>query len=124
MAEPLLPELSPHKQEMLRLLAHQPGFEVLVELFDGACAMVNARLVKLNPDDKDYDRKLRDHHISCRVVNEFCSTVLKAIDYHSAVVNTRESEDDDERKQLIEAAAQLLRPGNPYGRSVVKSNGL
>jgi len=121
MASPLLPELSPQKQELLRLLAHQPGFQVLVELFDAACASLNQRLVKLNPEDRDYERKLRDHHLECRVVNEFCSAVLKAIDYHSAAVNVRETEDKESEDRLIEAATQLLRPGNPFGQKVIKS---
>lgn len=123
MASPLLPELSPQKQELLRTLAHQPGFEVLVELFDGACAMFNQRLVKLNPEDRDYDRKLRDHHLECRMVNEFCSAVLKAIDYHSAAVSTRESDSKSEQDDLLNAVQQLLRPGNPYGPKVIKSFG-
>jgi hypothetical protein len=121
MASPLLPELSLQKQELLRLLSHQPGFEVLVQLFDAACVTLNERLVKLNPEDRDYERKLRDHHLECRVINEFCSQVLKAIDYHSTAVSTRESEDRDVQEQLIERAAQLLRPGNPFGRNVIKS---
>jgi len=121
MASPLLPELHPQKQELLRLLAHQPGFQVLVELFDAACASLNQRLVKLNPEDRDYERKLRDHHLECRVVNEFCSAVLKAIDYHTGAVNMRETESQESEDRLIEAATQLLRPGNPYGRKVIKS---
>lgn len=121
MASPLLPELSPQKQELLRLLAHQPGFQTLVELFDAACIQVNKRLVKLDPKDRDYDRQLRDHHLECRVVNEFCAEVLKAIDYHSAAVNARETEDRESEDRLLEAATQLLRPGNPFGRHVIKS---
>jgi hypothetical protein len=120
---PLLAEaLSPQQQEILSTLAHQPGFEILVKLFDAACIQVTKRLVKLNPDDEDYKEKLEIYHRDSRIVNEFCSSVLSAIEFHGAAVRKRKAVDDQDLEDaLAQAAAMILRPGNPYGPNVIKS---
>ncbi len=120
---PLLADaLTAPQQELLATLAHQPVYEVLIKLFDAACTKVNQRLVGLNPEDAEYKQKLEVYHHESRVVNEFCSSVLAAIDFHSEVVRRREITSDEELKDaLAQVAAQILRPGNPYGSRVIKS---
>ena len=121
MATPLLADLSPQKQEILATLAHHPGFEILVQLFDASCVMINQRLVKLDPADEHYESKLKEFHLQSRAINEFCSAVLKAIDYHSEVILNRQDEDSEEQKLLVEAAARILRPmGNPFGPNTIR----
>jgi hypothetical protein len=120
---PLLAEvLNPQQQELLMALAHQPGFEILVKIFEAACLKVTGRLVKLNPEDTEYKQKLEVYHRDSRVVNEFCSSVLSAIEFHGAAVRKRKAVDDQDLEDaLAQAAAMIIRPGNPYGPNVIKS---
>jgi hypothetical protein len=123
-ALPLLAEkLSPQQQELLHALAYQPGFEVLIQLFDDACVSLTQRLIKLNPEDVDYERKLRELHLQSRTVNEFCSAVRKAINFHTSAVSQRRKNAKDEEERLVDAAVELLGPGNPFGSKIIKQSG-
>lgn len=124
MTEPLLfDELTTQQRSALANLAHHPGFDVLVLIFNKSCEMINARLVKLNPEDPEYEKKLARLHLQSRTVNEFCSSVLKSIDLHERIAVMSQQMTEQEIRAVIDAAEPKIKGGNPLASSV-KSNKL
>lgn len=62
-------------------LAQQPGFMVLVKIMNAACERATADVIKLEPSEEGYQRKLMAFQTRARNINEFSSSVLKSIDW-------------------------------------------
>jgi hypothetical protein len=118
--EPLLKDLTPDKQEMLVALASHPGFPILVDLFHEACGTINKKLVALDPEDENYEKVLERYHLQSRVVNEFCSDILKAIGFHAQKLDVARKANEEEVRRLIEGTELHRIPsGNPLGRKTI-----
>jgi hypothetical protein len=123
MAEPLLfDELTMPQRTALANLAHHPGFEVLVTIMNRSCEIINARLVKLDPEDPEYEKQLSRLHLQSRTVNEFCSSVLKSIQFHERMAVLSQQVSEEEIRAAIRAAEPKFTPGNPLASAVGLSN--
>lgn len=122
MAEPLLyDEITPQQRTALAALTRHPGFEVLVLIFNKSCERINSRMVKVNPDDPEYEKKLTRQHLCSRTVNEFCAEVLKSIAFHEQVATVQAQMTEEEIRAAIQDIATQSKPGNPLALAV-KSN--
>jgi hypothetical protein len=122
-AEPLLfDELTMPQRTALAGLAHHPGFEVLVSIMNRSCDIINSRLVKLDPEDPEYEKKLSRLHLQSRTVNEFCSNILKSIQFHELVAIRNQQVSEEEIRAAIKAAEPKIKPGNPLASAVGLSN--
>jgi hypothetical protein len=123
MSEPLLfDEITSQQRLAIANLARHPGYEVLVLIMNKSCEMINARLVKLNPEDPEYEKKLSRLHLQSRTVNEFCSSVLKSIQFHERVAVLSQQVSEEEIRAAIKAAEPQNKPGNPLALAVASSN--
>jgi hypothetical protein len=114
MSEPLLfDELTPQQRSALANLSHHPGYEVLVMIMNKSCEVINTRLVKLDPQDPEYEKKLSRLHLQSRTANEFCSSILKSIEFHERVAVLSQQVTEQEIRAAIEAAEPQIKPGNP-----------
>jgi|SRR5579864_1287711 len=123
MAEPLLyDELTAQQRQMLAALSKHPGWEVLVMVFHKSCDIVNSRLVKLDPMEDGYEKKLASAHLQARTVNEFCSVVKKSVEFHAQLESIKRQVTDESIRRELQDADTQLRAGNPIPTYPVESN--
>jgi len=97
-------------QEKLDLgrMAEHPGFAVQKKLFDDACQQAVRAVIKLNPEEKDFESTLKMRQLVARITNDVCATLLKSIAMHSesgrveVMVKEVEGEVETERVPLGE----------------------
>jgi len=65
-------------------LATHPGYVVLKKLMADACLQPTIALVKIKPDDVDYDRKIKANQLAAHITNDVCATLIKSIIMHTA----------------------------------------
>ena len=120
MSEPLLfDELNSQQRTALANLSHHPGYDVLLMIFNKSCERINARLLKLDPEDAEYDKKVTRLHLISKTVNEFCSKILKSIQIHEQIAVLSQQMSEQEIRAAIEAAEPRTKPGNPLALAAV-----
>ena len=120
MSEPLLfDELNSQQRTALANLSHHPGYDVLLMIFNKSCERINARLLKLDPEDAEYDKKVTRLHLISKTVNEFCLSVVKSIQIHEQIAVLSQQMSEQEIRAAIEAAEPRTKPGNPLALAAV-----
>lgn len=100
MAIPLLAgELTPTERISLAGLKQHPGFSVLEKLFMSACNRATQEVIKLNPTDEGYERKLKALQQKARERSEFSLLILQSIGWQSQA-ETIQSEEKNEKPEL------------------------
>lgn len=80
--QPLLSDqLSETQRLNLTALKHHPGFVVLELILMEACKKATEEVIKLDPMEEAYERKLKALQSRARERNEFCLLVLASIDF-------------------------------------------
>lgn len=106
--QPLLSDsLSETQRLNLSALKQHPGFAVLELMFMEACKRATEEVIKLDPTEEGYERKLKALQSKARDRSEFSLLVLASIDWQSAMVEIS--------KQLPEEKPE----GNRIVRSLV-----
>lgn len=104
MAKLLLEDLNPLDRAHVAALTMQPGWAVVVKMFEQACDIATIRVIQLNPEDVNYSQKLASTQINARATHDFCASVLKSIAAHcTAVGEEREAE-----KEAVENAKKVV----------------
>jgi hypothetical protein len=98
-------ELSPAETVMLGQMTQHGGYKVLVKLMDALCTRATQDVVRLEPEDKDYERKLSVRSQRARTVNETCSVILKSIDAH---VQSAANQEEQEQKEAVDSVAKVF----------------
>ena len=62
--------LTQEQRLYLSSFAKHPGFIVLKKMMEDACRQATTAVIKLNPDDKDFDIKLKNRQMTARIVND------------------------------------------------------
>lgn len=104
-------ELTEAQRVSLAALRQHPGFPVLESLLMAACRRATEEVIKLDPVEEGYERKLKALQSRARERNEFSSLLLKSIDWQSQTVasQTEEKSKPEENrivKQLIPRGRQ------------------
>jgi hypothetical protein len=80
--QPLLSDqLSETQRLNLTALKHHPGFVVLEQMLMEACRIATEEVIKLDPNEEGYERKLKALQSKARERNEFSLLVLASIDF-------------------------------------------
>lgn len=117
--EPLLFDtLSQPERAALATLSHHPGYDVLVRMMQESCKRITERLAKLDPLAQDYSEKLPLLHLQCRTVNEFCSSVLKSVEFQARIAVIQQSMSEDEVRKLLDEVQNQIKGGNPLGQAI------
>lgn len=99
-------------------LSKHPGFIVLEKLMHDACNQMNSKVIKLKPEDADYDRKLKAFQLEAHVANDFCATLLKSIKMHTQAGELEEQY--NKNQELAEQLSQVPEEVSPPGFGTVK----
>lgn len=81
----LLDTLTETERLNLAALKHHPGFPVLEKMLMEACKRATEEVIKLDPTEEGYERKLKALQSKARDRNEFSLLVLQSIDWQSAM---------------------------------------
>ena len=93
MAKPLLMEaedLTPVERVNLSLLRTHPGYPVLEKLHMAACKRATEDVVKLDPTEEGFERKLKALQQKARERNEFSMLILSSIEWQDQYVKKME----------------------------------
>ena len=105
MANMLLGDLNPLDRAHLVGLTMQPGWKILLQMFEQQCQLATTKVIQLNPEDTGYAQKLANVQINARATNDFCSSILKSIQAHcEALGQERETEklDTEDAKKVLQ----------------------
>ena len=91
-------ELSQDERLYLSSFAKHPGFLVLKKMMENASRQATEAVIKLNPDDKDFDTKLKNRQMTARIVNDLCATLIKSIVMHSNAAAIQEEQEEFDKK--------------------------
>lgn len=107
---PLLTEgMTEAKRVALASLKQHPGFSVLEELHMSACDRANRDVIKLDPTEEGYERKLKALQQRARERNEFSLLILRSIEYHTMVLASEKLEDTKPEENPIFRAPKALK---------------
>lgn len=93
-------ELNDAQRVSLLNLKQHPGFQVLEQMFMAACKRATEEVIKLDPTEEGYERKLKALQSVARERNQFCLLVLQSIDWQlQALAVHKEEEQAIESKE-------------------------
>lgn len=72
-------DLTAEEKLYLNALTNHEGFPVLVKLLNEACKKATEEVIKIDPQDNNYERKLAAAQNTARAKNSFCTDVIKTI---------------------------------------------
>ena len=98
------------KAELANMTLH-PGFEILKRMMAEHCQMTTEAVIRLDPAESDYERKLARLQITSLATNDFCSSVLRSV----SVLR----DDSVEQQQEEAARTALMRQVREAQRAVV-----
>lgn len=98
-------ELSPSEVVMLAQMTHHGGFIVLKKLMEALCTRASEDLIRLDPEDKEYERKLSVRTQRARTINETCSVILKSIRAH---VDSEVAQEQAEETEAVDVVAKTF----------------
>lgn len=103
---PLLTEDLTHPERIfLTQIFHHAGFKVLIKLLNAACARATEQIVKLDPENPDYQRLLTYRSQRSRNFSECISDVMRSVEYHTGVLK---AEEVGEEIQAEDAVAKVF----------------
>jgi hypothetical protein len=111
MAKLLLDDLNPLDRAHVAALTMQPGWAVVVKMFEQACQIAITQVILLSPEDANYNQKLANAQINARATNDFCASILKSIAAHCAAMGEEreaEKEEIENAKKVIETFRNTL----------------
>lgn len=98
--QPLLSdELNDAQRASLLGLKQHPGFSVLEAMFMAACKQATEEVIKLDPTEEGYERKLKALQSVARERNQFCLLVLRSIDWQVQALQAKAEEQDNQLQE-------------------------
>lgn len=88
-------ELTETQRVSLASLRQHPGYSVLESLLIAACKRATEEVIKLDPVEEGYERKLKALQSRARERNEFSSLILKSIEWQTQTVVVQEEEKNE-----------------------------
>jgi hypothetical protein len=101
----LYDDLNMEDRLYLANLQQQPGYKVLIKVFNAACARATRDVISLDPMAENYSRKLSALQQMSRAMNEFCAAVCKSVQWHS-LKGLAEQREEQEVEELVERAKE------------------
>jgi hypothetical protein len=93
----LMGELTETERISLAALKQHPGYAVLEKIFMAACRRATEDMIKLDPAEEGYERKLKALQSRARERNEFSLLILRSIDWQIAAQQPERSEPEHNR---------------------------
>ena len=104
MANFLLSDLTPLDRAHVAALTMQPGWAIVVKMFEEACQIATVKVIQIKPEDANYKQNLANAQINARATNDFCSSVLKSVAAHCKAVG----DERQEEREAIENAKKVV----------------
>jgi hypothetical protein len=92
-------ELTETQRVSLAALKQHPGFSVLESLLMAACRRATEEVIKLDPIEEGYERKLKALQSRARERNEFSSLILRSIEWQTQAVAPQEEDKKDNSEE-------------------------
>lgn len=87
-------ELNEAQRVSLLSLKQHPGFSVLEQMFTAACKKATEEVIKLDPTEEGYERKLKALQSIARERNQFCLLILESIDWQEQYLKIQKEEQE------------------------------
>jgi hypothetical protein len=100
--------MSLEDKQYLGGLSQHPGYPILQRLMEDACRQATEAVIRLDPTDNEYDRKLKSLQMTARIMNDFCATLIKSIVMHTQAAKIEEAINNSD--QAIEEVVELETP--------------
>lgn len=84
------------EQVTLASMTHHPGFKILVKMFEAACEDATQEVLRVDPEEQNYERVLAARQQCSRSTHQFSRRVLDSIQYHIQVARNKGAEVDPE----------------------------
>lgn len=95
-------ELTDTQKVSLAALKQHPGYPVLELLHMAACKRATEEVIKLDPEEEGYERKLKARQQKARERSEFSLLILRSIDWQTqAVTVQQEAESKPELNRIV-----------------------
>lgn len=104
----LFSELTSLDRAHLVALTMQPGWSILVKMFEQQCEIATVKVIQLDPGVNNYDKQLASLQIAARATNDFCSSVLKSIDAHKEAYRAEKEDGEVVPKEAVENAEKMV----------------
>ena len=101
-------------------MAKHPGYIILKKMMEDACKKSVVKIVKLKPEEPDYDRLLKVRQMESHIMNDVCSTLVKSLAHYVKTEEDNERE-QEVREQLQAAGVGASLVGEKFGSAVIKS---
>lgn len=114
--KPLLQDaLNTPERIMLGQVTHHGGFKVIDKLYEAVLVEATADMVKLDPEEKDYERLLAVRSQRSRNFNECIKLIRDSIEYHLDAVKVQ---DQQETKDAVDAVGKIfgIHPAKPKAK--------
>jgi hypothetical protein len=122
--DPLMYEgLTPQQRLDLGRTSETPGFAVIKLLLDDACDKSLKAVIKVSPEDPEYDQKVKARQLVSRVTNDVCATLIKSIIMHSEVAKVQANlmrAQKELQAELAEGGDAPKPLGEKFGSFVIK----
>jgi hypothetical protein len=86
----LMEELTHPERIFLTQIFQHAGFKVLIKMLNASCARATEQIVRLDPENPDYQRLLTYRSQRSRNFSECISEVMKSVEYHTGLLRTEE----------------------------------
>ena len=97
-------EMTDTQRLSLASLKQHPGFPVLEKMFMDACKRATEEVIKLDPSEEGYERKLKSLQSVARERNQFCLLILSSIDWQTqAILVRQEPEVKPEENRIVKS---------------------
>ncbi len=106
--------LNPQKRLYLKAIVEHPGFAVQKELLEDAARQATLAVIRLSPEDENYEALLKSRQMTARITNDVIATLIKSIIMHAETSKIEQAQKTEESD--VEAPKPL---GEKFGSFVI-----
>lgn len=111
----LSPDMPQAKKVLLAQTVMTPGWKVIVEMANEACARFTQDIIKVDPEDEDAEHVVSERQRRARIVIEFSDLFMKSIYAHADSIRRVDRREEEEAVSSV-AAMFGIHPANPSER--------
>ena len=119
----LSPDMTPAKKVLLAQTVMTPGWKVIVEMANDACARFTQDIIKVDPESPDAQHVVSERQRRARIASEFSDLLMRSIYAHSDSIRMIDKKEDEE---AVSRVAEMfgIHPAAPSDKGKVPSDAI